>query len=129
MGAKNQGLHHALEMSPEQVFDVELHILNPNIKDIEMLELWEDDINDGFLRFGGLTSQGRGRCMLSRVEYNLYASVKTALADQIVLVKKQSVIDENVFDGFWSGATFTMDELKNVFENIGKSSQVDESQS
>ena len=129
MGAKNQGLHHALEMSPEQVFDVELHILNPNIKDIEMLELWEDDINDGFLRFGGLTSQGRGRCMLSRVEYNLYASVKTALADQIVLVKKQSVIDENVFDGFWSGATFTMDELKNVFENIGKSSHVDESQS
>ena len=129
MASKNQGLHHALEMSPGQEFEVELHILNPRLKDIQMLELWEEDINDGFLRFGGLTSQGRGRCVLSRAEYYLYASVTTILAEQIVSAKKQSVIDKNVFDGFWSGATFTMDELKNVFENIGKSSQVDESQS
>lgn len=128
MAAKNQGLHHALEMSPGQVFEVELHILNPKQKDIEMLSLWEEDINEGFLRFGGLTSQGRGRCMFNRAEYNLYASATTEFAVPIASAVKKNVIEEKVFDGFWNGASFTLDELKDVFENISKSSKVDESQ-
>ncbi|NTU50034.1 MAG: hypothetical protein HGA87_03945 [Desulfobulbaceae bacterium] len=125
MAAKNQGLHHALEMSSGQGFKVELHILNPKPKDIEMLRLWEEDINDGFLRFGGLSSQGRGRCEISNHEYKLYAAVTSALAEHIASAEKT---EDNILDGFWTGASFTMDELKNVFENIGKSSQADESQ-
>jgi CRISPR/Cas system CSM-associated protein Csm3 (group 7 of RAMP superfamily) len=128
MAAKNQGLHHALEMSPGQVFEVELLVLNPKPKDIVMLTLWEEDINEGFLRFGGLTSQGRGRCMLNRAEYNLYASATTEFAVPIASAVKQNVIEEKVFDGFWTGASFTIGELKDVFENIGKSSKADESQ-
>ena len=128
MAAKNQGLHHALEMSCGQVFKVELHILNPKPKDIGMLELWEEDINEGFLRFGGLTSQGRGRCELSRAEYNLYASATTAFAGPLASAAKQNAIEEKVFDGFWTGASFTIGELKDVFDNIVKSSKADESQ-
>ena len=128
MAAKNQGLHHALEMSPGQEFEVELHILNPSLKDIEMLMLWEDDINDGFLRFGGLTSQGRGRCELGSAdatEYKLYASGTSALARHIASGEKT---EDKILDGFWVGASFTRDELSTVFENIGKSSKADESQ-
>ena len=128
VAAKNQGLHHAMEMSPGQVFKVELHILNPKPKDICMLELWEADINEGFLRFGGLTSQGRGRCELSRAEYNLYASATTAFAGPLASAAKQNAIEEKVFDGFWTGASFTIGELKDVFDNIVKSSKADESQ-
>lgn len=128
MAAKDKGLHHALEMSPGQEFDVELNILNPGLKDIEMVQLWEDDINDGFLRFGGLTSQGRGRCELSTAdatEYMLYASVTSALARNITSTEK---IEDKILDGFWTGASFTKDELCSVFENPEISSKADEPQ-
>ena len=129
MAAKDKGLHHALEMSPGQKFDVELNILNPGPKDIEMIRLWEDDINDGFLRFGGLTSQGRGRCELSQegaTEYKLYASVTSGLAGCITSAEKT---EDKILDGFWTGASFTRDELNTVFENLDKSSKADESPS
>lgn len=128
MAAKDKGLHHALEMSPGQKFDVELNIINPGLKDIEMVWLWEDDINDGFLRFGGLTSQGRGRCELrtaDAIEYKLYASVTSALARHISSSEKK---EDKILDGFWTGASFTKDELNTVFEKFGKSSKADELQ-
>ena len=93
-----------------------------------MMRLWEDDINDGFLRFGGLTSQGRGRCELSTAdatEYKLYASVTSALARHVTSAEKT---EDKILDGFWTGASFTRDELSTVFENLDKSSKADESQ-
>jgi hypothetical protein len=87
-----------------------------------MVWLWEDDINDGFLRFGGLTSQGRGRCELSiasATEYKLYVSVSSALARYLPMEEKN---EDKILDGLWTGASFTRDELSTVFENIGKSS-------
>ncbi|NEX11638.1 MAG: hypothetical protein C1942_02905 [Prosthecochloris sp.] len=129
MAAKDKGLHHALEMSPGQEFDVELNILNPGPKDIEMVRLWEEDINDGFLRFGGLTSQGRGRCELSTAdatEYKLYASVTSGLAGCITSAEKT---EDKILDGFWTGASFTRDELYTVFEKLDKLLKADESPS
>lgn len=127
MAAKNQGLHHTLEMSSGQEFEVELHILNPKPKDIEILVLWEDDINDGFLRFGGLTSQGRGRCEISQAVYKLYASHTSVFAGHIASVKEQGTKEDDILDGFWTGVSLTKDELSTVFENIVKSTQANES--
>lgn len=127
MAAKEHGLHHTLEMSSGQEFEVKLQIFNPKAKDIEMLQLWEEDINDGFLRFGGLTSQGRGRCEISNSDYELFAPLTSALARQISTAEQKCSTGDKILESIWSGASFTLSELRNVFKNIDKPSKADES--
>ncbi|MCP4164948.1 MAG: hypothetical protein GY759_03520 [Chloroflexi bacterium] len=70
--SKEGGLHHFLEFSRGEVFHVHLQILNPQESDIAMLGLWVREMNDGMLRFGALSSIGRGRVSVSKQSYNLW---------------------------------------------------------
>ena len=59
--AKKGGLHSFMELAPGNRFTVVLDIANPKPADIGFAAFWEQAVNTGLLRFGGLTSSGRGR--------------------------------------------------------------------
>ena len=59
--AKKGGLHSFLELAPGNRFEIVLDIANPGPADIGFAAFWEQAVNTGLLRFGGLTSSGRGR--------------------------------------------------------------------
>lgn len=114
MAAKEGGLHFGLEMSEGEVFEVEFHMLNPKRTDIEMLELWHTDIQAGFIRFGGLTSQGRGRVEISSEQYRLFVSSASALYTQIKKLGKKDLAENSIFNGIWVGSEQTRSELNNL---------------
>ncbi len=70
--AKQGGLHYFMELDKGNTIDVTLRILNPDPEDIGMLAFWEQEIQSGMLRFGGLTAIGRGRMNLSGAALTLY---------------------------------------------------------
>ncbi len=59
--AKEGGLHSFLEFSPGQELNVTISIRDPQPFDYKLLECWEKEIEEGMIRFGGLTGIGRGR--------------------------------------------------------------------
>lgn len=112
MGAKKSGLHSVIEMSEGQKFTVEFRILNPKPNDIRIISLWKRDINTGFIRFGGLTSQGRGKVSIVDVDehYALFAAQHTALAKEIRALEKEDIAEE--FTGIWNGAALDLEVLR-----------------
>ncbi|NUM78639.1 hypothetical protein HUU40_30130 [candidate division KSB1 bacterium] len=121
MAAKDGGLHGWLEISPGQCFTLSLQILNPCPKDLELLDLWFDEINQGYLCFGGLTSQGRGRVAIKTEEYELFVSKASALADKLLSANKPPAEKKDPsLQGLWVGAKIkTRDELRALsFENL-----------
>ena len=60
-GAVSGGLHTFLEFSKGQNFTVNLSIVNPTTLDIELVTLWQREINTSMIRFGAITSIGRGK--------------------------------------------------------------------
>ncbi len=60
-GAKDKGFHTFLEFEAGQSFNTFFTIINPKPVDLGLLRLWQNEINTGFLRLGGLASVGRGR--------------------------------------------------------------------
>lgn len=64
--AKDSGLHHNLEFSEGQAFNVTFKIRNAKTEeqrkfDEMLLIKWREEINAGMIRVGGLTGIGRGR--------------------------------------------------------------------
>ncbi len=70
--AKAGGLHSFMELAPGNSFTIKLCIVNPEPTDIGLLGFWEDAIDSGRLRLGGLTAAGRGRLKITEKEINLY---------------------------------------------------------
>jgi hypothetical protein len=73
--AREGGVHHFLELSPEQTFKVRLKIVNPDSHHLGLVHIWGREIHDGMLRIGGLSAIGRGRLDLKKDDavYRLYA--------------------------------------------------------
>jgi hypothetical protein len=109
MAAKTGGLHSGIEMSEGQTFTLEFRIVNPRPNDLKILKLWKRDIDAGFIRFGGLTTQGRGRVTIVSDAYQLYAACHTHLGKTIGGLGKAEIADE--FAGIWTGAEFDLDSL------------------
>jgi len=116
MAAKDGGLHFGMEMSEGEQFAIDLHILNPKPTDIRLLVMWAQDIQDGFLRFGGLTSQGRGRVVMDEAKesYCIYVSSASELYKKIMELEKPSLITDVLFKDFWINAELTRSELSLV---------------
>jgi len=115
MAAKEQGLHFGLEMSEGETFEVNFHILNPKPTDIELINLWHTDIHNGFLRFGGLTSQGRGRVEIDGEQYRLFvSSASSALHQQLKNLGKKDLAENTYFNSIWLGAELTRAELAGI---------------
>ncbi len=114
VAAKEGGLHFGLEMSEEQCFHVDFHILNFRSTDSELLDLWCQDIDAGFLRFGGLTSQGRGRVQLSSERYQFFASPVSPLFDEVKKLGALDLSKDLLFGGIWIGAELTRSQLSTL---------------
>lgn len=111
MAAKQGGLHFGLEMSEGEQFQVDFHIVNPKPNDLQLLNLWCNDIHEGYIRFGGLTSQGRGRVAVAAEVYRLYLPPTAPLYPQVKQLAKPDLAKGTIFEGVWRGAELTRQEL------------------
>lgn len=66
--AKKGGLHNFLEFSKGQTFKTAIIVKNATDFDNDLIEWWEKEINKGMLRFGALSSIGRGRVSVKEVK-------------------------------------------------------------
>lgn len=114
MAAKEQGLHFGLEMSEGETFEVDFHVLNPKPTDVDLINLWHSDIHSGFLRFGGLTSQGRGRVEIASEQYRLFVSSASDLHQQVKNLGKKDLTEHTYFNKIWCGAELTLAELAGI---------------
>lgn len=71
-GAKNQGLHSFTELAPGNRFQVTLRIINPRSLDLSLVALWEQGMEQGLLRLGGLNGAGRGRLKVAASNITLF---------------------------------------------------------
>jgi len=62
--AKKGGLHNFLEFSAGQKVKVSITVKEPTDFDRRLLETFKQEINNGMIRFGGLSGIGRGRVSL-----------------------------------------------------------------
>jgi hypothetical protein len=69
--SKDGGLHHFLEFCRGETFEVKMTMVNPQGSDLGLLSLWQREINAGLLRFGALSSIGRGRVSILEPSYEL----------------------------------------------------------
>ncbi|MEI7818431.1 MAG: RAMP superfamily CRISPR-associated protein [Desulfuromonadales bacterium] len=111
MAARSGGLHSGIEMSEGEKFTIEFRIFNPRPLDLKILKLWMRDINTGFLRFGGLTSQGRGRVSIFSENYRLYAAKNTELFINLRGFGKPDISKGTLFEDLWTGIEVTREEL------------------
>lgn len=111
MAARSGGLHSGLEMSEGETFTIEFRILNPKPLDLKILKLWRRDINAGFLRFGGLTSQGRGRVSVCSEKYRCYAAKNTDLFVSLRCFGKPDITNGTHFENLWTGIEMTHEDL------------------
>jgi CRISPR/Cas system CSM-associated protein Csm3 (group 7 of RAMP superfamily) len=112
MAARDRGLHSGIEMSEGERFTLEFWILNPRPNDLRILKLWKRDLDAGFIRFGGLTSQGRGRVKIEENFYTLYAAANTPLATYLRKLGKADVTESDMlFSDIWSGAELDLEIL------------------
>ena len=111
MAARSGGLHSGLEMSEGETFTIEFRILNPKPLDLKILKLWRRDINAGFLRFGGLTSQGRGRVSICSEKYRCYAANNTDLFASLRGFGKPDITNGTHFENLWTGIDMTHEDL------------------
>ena len=78
--AKHGGLHQFLEFSPGQNLSMRFRLVNPEPEHVDLIWLWAARINDGTLRFGGLSSIGRGRMQVENVTMH-YHTLDKSLPD------------------------------------------------
>ncbi|RJQ59469.1 MAG: hypothetical protein C4530_09200 [Desulfobacteraceae bacterium] len=72
-GARVGGLHYFLEFSPGERLNAVVRLVNPSPHHFGLVLMWEREINAGTLRFGGLSSIGRGRLEVDHSQYMLFA--------------------------------------------------------
>jgi len=109
MAAKSGGLHSGIEMSEGQTFTLEFRIVNPRQNDLKILRLWKRDIDAGFIRFGGLSSQGRGKVRIESDAYSIYAACNTPLGKAIQELDKEDIAQD--FADIWTGADLDLNSL------------------
>ena len=116
--AAEGGLHTFLEFSTGNIFTVVLKILNPYREDIGLLALWERELVAGMIRFGAITSIGRGRVKVqddsTHEFYTLSQSIELSKYPGLTLVTSYN--DElsdlwNYYQIDWN------QETKNVYLN------------
>lgn len=114
MASKDKGLHFGMEMSEGETFGVNFHVLNPKPSDIEFIMMWIEDIDAGFLRFGGLTSQGRGRVKISTEKYGLCVSNASPLSLEIQRPGISGTEDNTMFDRIWTCVEMNRAQLSKI---------------
>jgi len=120
MGARSGGLHFWLEMSEGQFFRIKFHILNPKLNDLELLDLWTDEINEGFLCFGASGGENNGRASIVEENYELFVSRASMLSTKIEdLGHPKPSRSDLLLDDIWVGAKLPRNDLKTVgLENL-----------
>ncbi|NTW70276.1 MAG: hypothetical protein HGB23_10615 [Chlorobiaceae bacterium] len=114
MAARARGLHSGIEMSEGECFTLDFRIFNPRPNDLRILKLWKRDLDAGFIRFGGLTSQGRGRVKIVENFYTLYAPANTRLAAYLRKHGKVNITEsDKLFSDIWAGAELDFETLLN----------------
>lgn len=103
--SKDRGLHHFLEFCKGETFEIKMTVLNPQGCDLGLLSLWQREINDGLLRFGALSSIGRGRVSILEPIYELQLS-KLAKRPEWLSEHLKPFIDtsnpnKDVLSGLW----------------------------
>lgn len=107
-GAKAGGLHTWVELAPNQRFDTKLTISNPTEFDLKLVQLWAWDINDGFIRFGALTQQGKGILKITNPEFKLFVSRTSPLWHLLQKDQTKDLVDESsLLYQIWSGRNYT----------------------
>ncbi len=117
MSAREGGLHFNLEMSPGEMFGIDMRILNPCASDVRLLSMWYEDISEGYIRFGGLTSQGRGRVEIVEENYNLYVSRSSSMYHLVEAAGKPDRAKNTLLEDIWRGMEFTKITELNEFYN------------
>lgn len=114
-GAKEGGLHQFVEMSEGERFCIDFKIMNPVKTDLDIINIWISDINAGFLRFGGLTSQGRGRVEIESQNYCYFFNNQYKI-DTSYIADKKDLLKGDLLENLWHGYQFGLDELSSVLE-------------
>ena len=91
--AKDGGLHSVMELSEGNVFSVSIRILNPEPKDLGLIAFWEQGIESGLLRLGGLTSVGRGRLNIQKTDVNLFLKEAGRFHDLPEATNHEDILD------------------------------------
>lgn len=120
--ATGGGIHHWLELPPNNTFTVTFRILNPAKSDLELLEFWRKEIEKDRLAFGALQSIGRGKVSLADPKYKLFASPTAPFAD-LLEKRPQAKLETNEIDplaDFWTGSEMSLDELNELNFEKGK---------
>ena len=113
MAAREGGLHSRIEMSEGQKFTIKFFIRNFCKNDLDLLEFWQQEVNAGFLRFGGLQSQRRGLCEIETHEYSLYAPVETELGKKLKDYTADTALPKNMFLAtIWVGKKLDLNQMK-----------------
>ncbi|NWF92967.1 MAG: hypothetical protein HXY46_08620 [Syntrophaceae bacterium] len=118
--SKEGGLHTFVELSPGQTMTVKFYVLNPKSQDIDLIIKWEHDISDGFIRFGALGSQGRGRCDFVNSSYALHVGPSSPWRTKLEWAVKEElanqILEETLFSGIWSSFSIAPNKLSKIGE-------------
>ena len=102
--SKNGGLHRFIEFKRGERFKVIITIKDPTMKDLGIIGLWEREINEGIIRFGALSSIGRGRMEIVGKSYDFWQIPTAHLFPQKVMEELEQVETKDpgeVLEGIW----------------------------
>jgi CRISPR/Cas system CSM-associated protein Csm3 (group 7 of RAMP superfamily) len=109
--SRDGGLHHFLEFSRGQSFNVQLVIRNPQASDLGLLSLWQREMDDGLLRLGALSSVGRGRVKVVEAGYRLWQRANAPAfqgMDKFIAEESES---QDILAGLWQSHTLPTQSL------------------
>ena len=117
------GLHRFLEFSRGTEILVTIRIVNPTAFDFRVIDFLAQEINIGLLRFGALSSIGRGRVTIAKSNYAIWSlpkyQVTEAMDDQVFQKETYSNSNE-IFSEFWEYKTISEENLNLFAKSIGE---------
>ena len=118
-GSKEGGLHSMLEFATKNVVEITIKIKNPVPHDLGLISIWEREINDGMLRFGGMSSVGRGRVTIEEQSHEIF-STKKYFNDHFKDYQSylsQHCSQKDILSGLWiQASTKWENDSRNAFE-------------
>lgn len=101
--SRDGGLHRFLEVACGEIFKVHLRIINPLDCDLGLLGLWVRELNEGMLRFGALSSIGRGRMEMRHQIYELWhrANAPTLQGHELLGDEMIGNRPNDILSGLW----------------------------
>ena len=118
--AKESGLHHFLEFSKGETFRVRLSISNPTPQDLGMISLWRREMNDGLLRFGALSSVGRGRVSVQEEAYDLWLGPQARVFADAEGLQAVDDDEDDALAGLWQHYTLSGEKLSSFEKSLEK---------